>query len=91
MLVCRQMFLIGRVSGLIAWCPQPRGAPSVRVVSTAPASDRRGRRESVCTGMWGLGKGWPSIGAAGGGWCAIKYGETEADGCLIGIKSDTPI
>ena len=33
---------------------------------------------------------------AGGGWCAVslcnvKYGETEAKGCLTGTKSDTLI
>ena len=39
----------------------------------------------------GEGKGSPSIGAAGGGWCAVKYGETEAEGRLIGIKSDALI
>ena len=74
--------LIGHVSGLIARPRPPRGALSARVVSTAPASSRHGRRESVCTGRRGGGTGWPSIGAAGGGWCAFKYGETEAEDCL---------
>ena len=45
----RQMLLIGRVSSLIAMPRPPRGALSARVVSTAPASNGRGRCESVCT------------------------------------------
>ena len=47
------MFLIGRVSGLIARPHPSRGALSARAVNTAPASDGRGRRESVCTGRRG--------------------------------------
>ena len=86
------MLLIGRVSGLVARPRPPRGALSARVVSMAPASDGRGRRETVCTGRrGGRGKGWPSIGAAGGDWCAVKYWEIVAEGCLIGMESDTLI
>ena len=61
--------LIGRVSGLIARHRPPRGALSAHVVSTAPAFDGHGRRESVCTGRRGGGRGWPSSG--GGGWMLV--------------------
>ena len=78
------------MSDLIARPRPPRGALSARVVSTARRQLPTGAdvvNRSALEG--GEGKGWPSIGAAGGGWCAVKYGETEAEGCLIGIKSDT--
>ena len=86
------MFLIGPVSGLIARPRPPRGALSARFVSTAPASEGCGRRESVCMeSREGGGEGKSSIRAAGRGWWAVKYGETEAEGWLIGVKSDTLI
>ena len=56
------MFLIGCVSGLIARPRQPHGALSARFVSTAPASDRRGRRESVRTGRRGGGMDGRALG-----------------------------
>ena len=56
------MLLIGRVSGLIAKLSPPRGALSVRAVSTAPASDGRGRPGSVYTGRRGGGKDGRALG-----------------------------
>ena len=64
----------------------PRGALSARVINTAPAPDGDGRRESVCAGRRGGGRGvaeqW------GGRWrlvCSQARGDRS---CLIGIKSD---
>ena len=45
--VCH-MLLIGRVSGVVTRPRSPRGALSTLVVSTAPAPDGDGHRESVC-------------------------------------------
>ena len=58
----------------------PRGALSTRVVSTAPASDTHGRRESVRTGRRGGGGVAEQVGrqVEAGVQCAVKYGETEA-------------
>ena len=49
------ILLIGRLSELVARPRLPRGALSARVVSTAPAPDGDGSRESVCTGKRGEG------------------------------------
>ena len=76
--------MIGRLSGLIARPRSPRGALSAHVVRTAPASGADVVNQSALEG----GEGRPSIVTGGGGWCAVNYGETEAEGCLIGIKSD---
>ena len=83
------MFLIGRVWGLIAMPRPPRVRmlePSVRCQLPKGADIVN---QSALEG--GEGEGWPSSGAACGDRCAVKYGETEAGGCLIGIKSDTLI
>ena len=50
------------MSGLIAKLRPPRGALTARDVSTAPASDGRGRRESVCTGRRGGGRDGRALG-----------------------------
>ena len=64
----------GRVSGLLARPRPPRGALSARVVSTAPASDGRERRESNRSALEGGEEG------RDGRALGLKYGETEAEG-----------
>ena len=70
----RLTLLIGRVSGLIAR-PRPScGALSARVVSTAPASDGRGRRESVCTERRGGERGGRAL------WRRVEVGVQSSTG-----------
>ena len=56
------MFLIGRVSILLAELRSPSGALSVPAISTAPATDGRGRRAPVCTGRRGGGRDGRALG-----------------------------
>ena len=60
------------------------------MVSTAPASDGQGRRESVCTGGWGGGRGRPSIGVAGGGWCTVLADSPEFPSGMV-AKNVRPV
>ena len=85
------MFLIGRASGLIARPRPPRGVLSVRAVRTAPASGGSGVVNRSALEGGGGGRDGQALGRPGGGWCGVKYGETEAEGCSIGIKSDTQV
>ena len=56
--------------------------PAHRVARCVPESSVRRQlpTETDVVSQWEAGRerGWPSNGASGGGWCAVKYGGTEA-------------